>query len=243
MLPDWPTLFEPRPLDARAVRLDFPDFAAPLWFASVGTEDLVAMPEKHFLAEAERRRASAFKFDQPRQNFALGRLAGKLALAGALGTPGEYCEIANGERGEPVVRAEAGRAVAFGVSLSHVNGRGVAVAFPAGMRVGLDLERIDPKRAETVRKGVPLSPAEENWLKQPGWPDATALLALWTAREALGKALGIGMACKWDGLALQEFTTAGAAAIQGRYLYQPAFRCLSWMGPDAVLSLTYEAGA
>ena len=272
MTSDWSALFAPRPLAERAVPLSWSGLAEPVWFASAGAADLKELPSETFLSEVEVARASAFKFGPPRENFTLGRLAGKLALAAAGDasrplTPalspdgGEVediarrlraFEIGNGERGEPVVRAgdllsppslatgatDGGwKPPALAVSLSHVNGLGVAVAFPAGQQVGLDLELIDERRAETVRKGVPLSAEEEAWLKATSLPEATALLLLWTARESLGKALGTGLACKWESLALREIEPASDGIFSGRFLHQPQFRCLSWVGPEAVMSL------
>jgi len=271
MLPDWQTLFAPRPLAARAVRLPLPGPAASVRFASASSSDLKELPADSFLTPAESTRAGAFKFGQPRENFTLGRLAGKLALVAASGplTPalspdggeGEELtrrlrvfEIGNGERGEPVVRAGGfqpppslamgatdgdWKSPALGVSLSHVNGRGVAVAFDVRQRVGLDLELIDANRAETVRKGVPLSAEEEAWLKQTALPEATALLLLWTARESLGKALGCGLACKWETLALREIEPVGGGVFVGQFLHQTQFRCLSRVGPDAVMSVAF----
>ncbi len=280
MFPDWQTLFAPRPLTGRAVRLQLAGLTSPVWFASANAADLMELPVDSFLTTADSTRAGAFKFGQPRENFTLGRLAGKLALAAgaeaapALGasspltpalSPGggeaealaqrlRSFEIGNGERGEPVVRAgdlqsppslamgatDGGcKSPALGVSLSHVNGLGVAVAFAAGERVGLDLELIDDRRAETVRKGVPLSAEEEAWLKVTSLPEATALLLLWTARESLGKALGCGLACKWESLALREIELTGDGVFSGRFLHQPQFHCVCWIGADAVMSLAF----
>ena len=260
MTPDWPALFAPRPLASRAVELVPPGLAGPVWFACARAGDLVALPPEAFLTVAESTRASAFKFGQPRENFTLGRLAGKLALergrlrpreraagvavrAPNVGQPSgawREVEIGNGERGEPIV-SEGGVASALGVSLSHVNGLGVAVAFSAGERVGLDLELIDPKRAETVRKGVPLSAEEEAWLKVTSLPEGTALLLLWTARESLGKALGCGLACQWETLALQRIEVGSDGVCAGQFLHHPQFRCVSWVGPEAVMSLAFAA--
>jgi phosphopantetheinyl transferase (holo-ACP synthase) len=214
-----------------------------------------------FLTTAESARAGEFKFGQPRENFTLGRLAGKLALTGAMdarppqtpglspdGTAGEALErklrafdIHNGERGEPLVRAGDDKLPTLAVSLSHVNGLGTAVAFPAGERVGMDLELIDAQRAETVRRGVPLSVEEEAWLKVNSLPEATALLLLWTAREALGKALGCGLACQWETLALREIEAAGDGVWRGRFRHHPEFSCFCWVGPAAVISTAFTA--
>lgn len=257
MIPNWQTLFASRPLVARATGLPPSGLASPLWFASASSADLMELPADLFLTTAESTRAGAFKFGQPRENFTLGRLAGKLALAAAVranrpptpapslagGDGGDFkqqlrsFEIINGEQGQPVVLvpAESG----FKVSLSHVNGSGVAVAFPSGFALGLDLELIDARRAETVRKAVPLSAEEEVWLKTTSLPEATALLLLWTARESLGKALGCGLACRWETLAMRKIEPAGDGVYSGRFLHQPQFRCWSWIGPEAVMSLAF----
>ena len=259
MMPDWQTLFALRPLGSRAMGLTLPELVGPVWFASANSADLTELPADSFLTSVESARASAFKFGQPRENFTLGRLAGKLSLAAAAsasaprspalspgGGEGEErvrrlrsFKIENGERGEPVVRAGDLKSPAHAVSLSHVNGLGVAVAFPARERVGLDLELIDARRAETVRKGVPLSAEEEGWLKTPSLPEATALLLLWTARESLGKALGCGLACKWETLALQRIEQVSEGGWSGNFLHHPQFRCWSWVGPEAVMSLAF----
>ncbi len=250
------------------MQLDGP--VASVWFTMVGSADLVELPAERFLTATETTRASAFRFGQPRENFTLGRLAAKLALGAADGTscplppvlsPGggegedvarrlRQFEIGNGERGEPVVRGgdsqmhstDGGcKPPALGVSLSHVNGRGVAVAFPSEHAVGLDLELVDPRRAETVRKGVPLSSSEEDWLKTTSLPEATALLLLWTARESLSKALGCGLACKWETLALQQIGMISEGIYSGRFLHHPQFTCVNWVGPEAVMSLAFVA--
>lgn len=267
MTPDWSTLFASRPLAGRAMRLSLPGLAVPVCFASAHARDLQELPPERFLAESESTRAGAFKFGQPRENYTLGRLAGKLALTAASGplSPGggegeelarrlRAFEISNGERGEPAVCAsgfypppslpaeatDGGcKPPALAVSLSHVNKLGVAVAFPAGQQVGLDLELIDARRAETVRKGVPLSVEEEAWLKRISLPEATALLLLWTARESLGKALGCGLACKWESLALREIRCNDTARFSGSFLHHAELRCVSWVGPDAVMSVAF----
>ena len=86
---------------------------------------------------------------------------------------------------------------------------------------------------------MPLSPFEEAWLKTAALPEATALLVLWTAREALGKALGCGLACPWETLALAEIQPAENGSWVGRYAHHPALRCRSWVGPDSVLAVAW----
>ncbi len=263
MIPDWQTLVAPRPLTERAVRLALEEPAWTAWFAHAGLADFAEVSPGNFLTRAESLRAGVFKSGQPRDNFSLGRLSAKLALVACVEeahapginhplipnhflTGGEVegiarklrvIEITNGSHGEPMALAPVD--CEFGVSLSHVNGRGVAVAFPRGQKAGVDLELIDARRAETVRKAVPLSSFEEAWLRSVSLPEVTALLLLWTAREALGKALGCGLACPWETLALAEIRPGESGTWVGRYAHQPALRCRSWIGPDCVLSVAW----
>ena len=247
MLPTWNELFAPRPLMERSVPLALPDCDSSVHFAFASADDLRSLVTETFLTEVETARAREFRFGPPRENFTLGRLAAKLALAGAnrmqcsaneIAPTLRTIEIGNGARGEPLVRDAAG--FHSGLSLSHVNGRGVAVAFPATERIGLDLELIDAQRAETVRQAVPLGPEEKAWLRQTTLPAATALLLLWTAREALGKALGCGLACKWETLALREVATVEPAVFSGSFSHWPQFKCVGWIGPDAVATTAWE---
>ena len=45
-----------------------------------------------------------------------------------------------------------------------------------------------------------------------------------------------------ESLALQEIYPVGTAQFCGSFRHHAAFRCASWVGIDAVLSLAFEAG-
>ncbi len=96
-------------------------------------------------------------------------------------------------------REPSGRLFARGlpvhVSLSHTRGVvAVAVAAPAVGPIGVDIETRRELPAEKLAARW-FAPAEAAWvsgLAEPGRP--TAFLWLWTQKEALGKALGTGLA-------------------------------------------------
>jgi 4'-phosphopantetheinyl transferase len=249
-------LFASRPLAQRAGSLDLPAGpASQRVCVAVAFPSDLELPELaalQWLSAVEQARADRFRFGPPREGFVLGRLAAKLALAGwtadtspAAPVSGSIdvtqlgrFEIVNGPQGEPVVAAPADGVI--GVSLSHVNGRAVAVAFPRSAAVGIDLELVDPKRAETVRTALPLSVAERRWLEAPGLADDAAWLLLWTAREALGKALGCGLSCPWPTLALEWITREPDGTWSGRYEHHRTFACRSWAESDCVLTLAFR---
>jgi 4'-phosphopantetheinyl transferase len=114
-----------------------------------------------------------------------------LAAAGArvLGSDPSQLTVTRDASGQPVLRAEAGQ---VWVSLSY--GPGVlAVAASLAGPVGIDLE--GPAGREVGRLAERWFDAEEaSWLRErPEAEQSTAFLLLWTAKEALGKALGTGL--------------------------------------------------
>jgi 4'-phosphopantetheinyl transferase len=92
--------------------------------------------------------------------------------------------------GRPVVRCAG--ATAPHVSVSHCRGL-VAVAVSTLAPLGVDAERIRPLPArQLARRWLP--PGEHDWVAgTPQRHQAEAFLLLWTAKEAIGKAYGVGL--------------------------------------------------
>ncbi|PZF98211.1 4'-phosphopantetheinyl transferase family protein [Micromonospora deserti] len=119
-----------------------------------------------------------------------------LRRAGAtlLGHAEERVVVGHRSDGRPVVRVpgRGGGQIELPVSLSR-SGAVLVVAARPGGPVGVDVERLRPLPA------LPLAlrwfdPAEAAWLAgRPGDGRAADFLRLWTAKEAVGKALGVGL--------------------------------------------------
>lgn len=110
------------------------------------------------------------------------------AGAQLLGLPRTDLGIWHDDGGRPWVKTASGERLA--VSVSHCDGIAV-VAASRTMQVGVDVE---PLRA------VPVTAMARRWFRpeEASWvaaqPDpALAFLRLWTAKEAVGKALGTGL--------------------------------------------------
>ena len=204
----------------------------PVCFATADT----AAPPEEFLSDSENKRLKEFRFPAKREGFLLGRLAAKRALGALLKEPDlRRIEIRSGIYGQPLV--DHPRAGSAEVTLSHSHGRAVALAYPAEYPMGIDLETLASISAPTILGELEASPAELTWLATGGVAEAAACGVLWTAREALGKALRIGLNSPLGILALTEIQAAGEQAWASRYLNFPQCRCQSQVMNGRVLSL------
>ncbi len=168
-----------------------------------------------------------------RQSFLLGRYAAKRALSAlAPGTEPSQLHIRTGILGQPVVEGPT----SLEVSITHADGVFCALAFPAVHPMGVDVEHLDAHRAEVMRTQCLAGEiAEANALLG----DATlAAAVLWTAREALSKALRCGMTCPFELLAVKDLVLDGGLA-GGRFQNFGQYRFLSWLGARDVLTLVF----
>lgn len=135
------------------------------------------------------------------ESFLMGRWVAKHAVAGWTGS-GEVTdiEIARGVFDQPLVRGPGIEGCRVG--LSHDGHWAVALAFPDSHPMGIDVETVDPSRMETIASQ--LSVDERSWMESSPDPVLWAT-ALWTAREALSKAVGCGLTVPSEILAVAEF--------------------------------------
>ena len=195
-----------------------------------------------FLSDGESELLKGFQFAAKREGFLLGRLAAKRALGALLGEADlRRIEIHPGIYGQPLVRHP--RADSVQVTVSHSHGLAVALAFPAAYPMGIDLETLSAISAPAILGELQASPAELTWLATGGVDPATACGVLWTAREALGKALKIGLNSPLGILALADIQGAGEQAWSGRYLRFPQCRFQSQATGDRVLTLAMPGEA
>ena len=110
--------------------------------------------------------------------------------------------------------------------------------------MGIDLETVAAVSAATIIGELGASPAELTWLATGGVArsttdvdQATACGVLWTAREALGKSLKIGLNSPLGMLALAEIQGTGEGSWIGRYLNFPQCQCLALLERGRVLTV------
>lgn len=149
-----------------------------------------------WLSPGERERAAGMRFAARRADFRLGRWTAKRALArwlGAGGAPEALAEI--DVRGAPKSPPEAfwrGSRAPCALSLSHRAGAALAAVSPAGVALGCDLERAEPRSPAFAEQY--LARAERAFAEALPEPQRSAAITLlWSAKESALKALGRGL--------------------------------------------------
>jgi 4'-phosphopantetheinyl transferase len=155
-----------------------------------------------WLGPSERAHAARLLVPKRRADFLLGRWAAKELLAGLLASPRggapplDSYEIVPGPRGAPVVRRPDGARLPFGVSVSHSDGTAFCAAWPDpddALAAGADLERIEA-RSEAFVRDFFTDAETAAWDARPaGGPRDLLATALWSAKEAVLKALRLGL--------------------------------------------------
>lgn len=173
-------------------------------------------------------------------------------LAAYLGQPAETVQLEDSPHGRPALTGVHRDAIAFNWSHSHDE---ALIAIARGISPGVDLERMrsHPKALPIARRYF--SPDETTALES--LPEALrdrAFLELWTAKEAVLKALGRGLAfglhrlsiagsSEWPVLGRLEGHEAGRWQLHRLSLGSEHIGALAWQGEPRRVQLWTLAGA
>ncbi len=174
--------------------------ASPLPQLSLWQVDLndpahaAAIAAARCLCDSEHAHCATLRQPADRRRFTGARVALRTVLAQRLECAPSTLRFRTGSHGKPYV--EGTLAPAFNVA--HAGDYAWIALAEAGGEVGVDIERIDPALGVPALRELAahcLTPRERAWLAlvpADAWPRAFFLR--WTAKEALLKALGLGIA-------------------------------------------------
>jgi len=187
-----------------------------------------------FLATAERDYFRGLRFPRRRESYLLGRRAAKLALGEYLREPGlNKLEVYSGVFQQPMVRYAA--AEPPGVSVSHCGKLAVALAFPIDHPMALDVEEIDAERCATIQ--TQMSAWERQRARGGEAAESSLSTMIWTAKEALSKALKCGLMSPIEILGLSELQTLLDNSWTGLYQNFPQYKFLAWSNASLAFSI------
>ncbi len=201
-----------------------------LWWASVTASARYVDELLGLLDSEERARAARFRVEAARRRFVTARVMLRRVLSELTGTPPEALAFAFGSHGKPQLQSGRPR-----FNLAH-SGDAVVLAV-AENEVGVDVEelralpsaeRLAP-RICTPREleGLATKPGEICGPALEGIDRSEALLRLWTAKEAVLKGLGSGIA---GGMRSVEVRVGDRGDLQ---LLEIAGETTSWIVLDA----------
>ena len=173
-----------------------------------------------WLGPAERAHAARLLVPKRRADFLLGRWAAKELLAGLLAgaegpaPPLDAYEIVPGPRGAPLVLRPDGGRLPVGVSVSHSDGTAFCAAWSDpddALAAGADLERIEPRSEAFVRDFFTEAETAAWEARAAGRPRDALATGLWSAKEAVLKALRLGLTVDTRGIDCDLYPAAAPA--------------------------------
>lgn len=128
--------------------------------------------------------------EKRKKSYLLGRYSAKQAISIIAGAENpQSFFIKHGFFNQPIVINRNNKNVQ--ISISHCEDIGAAVAFPETLPMGIDIEKVDPNKANIIESQ--LTEMEKNLIKSFPYSYNAMLTLLWTAKEALSKILKTGM--------------------------------------------------
>lgn len=148
------------------------------------------------LTSEERERAARFVFPASRRSYVLAHALLHCAIEQVIGAH-EPRRFVKGKFGKPALSSSR---TDLRFSLAHAETL-VAVATANGVEIGVDVESIDRKADELTFSRVVLASSEIEELPSfPPWCNRP--IQLWTAKEAIAKAVGLGLSLPFPSIEL-----------------------------------------
>ncbi len=154
---------------------------------------------EEFLSNPELLKLSGLRFPKRRDEWLLGRWAAKCLVQSISPYQGyslDELEIRNTKDGAPFIQQPDGAVLADSLSISHSHRFAVcALSLGPDFSIGADLEKIEP-RSEAFSADY-FTPVEQELVAfYPKEVRQTATNLIWSMKESMLKALGVGL--RWD---------------------------------------------
>jgi 4'-phosphopantetheinyl transferase len=205
-------------------------------FGFVFASDYPALLDQfgEFLAPGEADYFAGLRFLRRQQSFLLGRYAAKLALQCLLqAADPKAIEIGRGVFEQPLISYLSAKVP--DMTISHCDEIAVALAFPAGHPMGVDVEQIDAARLTAIQSQM--SPVEREWARSAGADELALSTLIWTAKEALSKALTCGLMSPMEIFNLAEFYPLENRVWGGLFQNFGQYKFIGWISRTVAMSV------
>ena len=178
-----------------------------------------------FLHKNELDFLDTIKVSKVQHSYLLGRYAAKSALGAFM----DHIiltdvQISSGIFQQPVLYLPEGGNIQL--SIAHTGEMGMAIVFPEGHPMGVDVETIDPQQNETIREV--LASGEQHKLHLINSDISKSLTLLWTMKEALSKVLKTGLMTPFHLYEIESVECKNELVICN-FINFPQYKSLSWI--------------
>lgn len=216
-------------------KIEFPTNNAYIAYAKCDMNDIKNLQNKiSIFSKDEMKMYQCFKFEKRKRDYLLGRYAAKLAISKTIHTRKfEDISVLNGVFYQPILKITNTDASRIGISITHCDGKAIAIIYSPSLICGVDIEKVDNDKCVVMNSMLSKSETDmvtkyQNRIKM--------LTTLWTAKESLSKALCVGFMCKGEILEISDISFTDQYFI-GDYGYFPQYRFISKIISDYSLTL------
>jgi 4'-phosphopantetheinyl transferase len=173
---------------------------------------------------------------QRQTSYLLGRISAKRALL-ELAPNHAYTSIniCMGAFKDPIPHFLCDRPLQVGIT--HSSTMAAALAFPATQPMAIDMEDLDSRRAQTMKKHC--DPKEWNDMDASDMDPTLLYSILWTAKEAVAKVLRIGLTSPLELMAVRGLQTHPEGGWTGFYQQFTQYQFHTWLIDQRVVSIVF----
>ena len=195
-----------------------------------------------WLDDEELVRRKRFLHPSPSRRYTLCRAALRAILCCHLECDNKELAITDGEFGKPLALLR-GEPAEIGFNVSHSGSHGL-IALSDERQVGVDVEElVTPNGLDSLIDSV-LTPGEQSVIAATNLTDRTRdFLRLWTVKEALIKALGVGLSLDMSKVEVPDGMLRGEDSSIFRFPHAtgPAWRVINLSNGEFAAAAAYEA--
>ena len=192
-----------------------------------------------FLSEREQHICNSYRNLNRKMTYQIGRYAAKTAVSLLLNESNlQKLEILVGCFSQPIIQYE--QFSMQGVSLSHTKNATIALAFPASICAGVDIELVSKQKENTLYSNI--ENHEKNIVDQLDKQNQRLQyrVLLWTIKESLSKAVLTGLTLPLSFFSVKSVTCHKNIWVS-EFVHFKNFKCLSFFSDQHWISLTLPA--
>ena len=187
-----------------------------------------------FLHKSEREYLISGVSDSRRESYVLGRYAAKKAIVKQLeNIHSKDILIKNGIFRQPI---SENKDLNLDITISHCANYGIALAFDRELIIGVDIEKCDERRVESLEKIISLK--EIKMFEHLETDMSGKLIIMWAVKESLSKCLKTGINVDLNVFEINKIETTDFQ-VRGDFSHFPQYKFLAFKHGEDVVAITF----